>query len=310
MLDISKVSNVVQRVAGRQIMVVKKYSPEILTAVGIVGFGATVVTACSATLKVDDILTDHKDQIKKINSVAENPDYADEYSETDATRDKAIVYIQTGGKLVKNYLPSITLGALSVGCVLCAHNIMSKRNVALLAAYKASEEAFNNYRENVKEELGEEKDRQFLYGLQKTKVEEIVTDDKGKEKKVKKEVMKSNGRIASQYARFFDETNRNWNRNPEANRHFIAMVQNQMNDRLRAKGHVFLNEMYEALGFEHSQAGAVVGKIYDPTRPPEENYIDFCIYDPDNFEAREFVNGYNPSILLDFNVDGVIYDLI
>lgn len=309
MLDISKVSNVVQRVAGRQLMVVKKYSPEILTALGVIGFGATVVTACSATLKVDDILTDHKDQIEKINSVAENPDYADEYSEMDATRDKAIVYVQTGGKLIKNYLPSITLGALSIGCILCAHNIMSKRNVALLAAYKASEEAFNNYRENVKGELGEEKDRQFLYGLEKTKVEEIVTDDKGKEKKVKKEVEKSNGRIASQYARFFDETNLNWNRSPERNRDFLVMVQNQMNDRLHAKGHVFLNEVYEAIGIDHSQAGALVGWVDDP-RDGKDHYIDFGLTNADNFEAREFVNGYNPSILLDFNVDGVIYDLI
>lgn len=309
MLDISKVSNVVQRVAGRHIMVVKKYSPEILTAVGIVGFGATVVTACSATLKVDDILTDHKEQIEKIDSVAENPDYADEYSETDATRDKAIVYIQTGASLVKNYLPAITLGALSIGCILCAHNIMSKRNVALLAAYKASEEAFANYRENVKEELGEEKDHQFLYGLQKTKVEEIVTDDKGKEKKVKKEVMKSNGRMASQYARFFDETNRNWNRNPEANMNFLILVQNQANDLLVSRNGkpVFLNEVYDMLDLERSEAGQFVGWVLDENG---DGYIDFNIFDGESFEKREFVNGYNPSILLDFNVDGVVYHLI
>ena len=309
MLNISKVSNVVQRVAGRQIMVVKKYSPEILTAVGIVGFGATVVTACSATLKVDDILTDHKEQIEKIDSVAKNPDYADEYSETDATRDKAIVYIQTGTSLVKNYLPSITLGALSIGCILCAHNIMSKRNVALLAAYKASEEAFANYRENVKEELGEEKDHQFLYGLQKTKIEEIVTDDKGKEKKVKKEVMKSNGRMASQYARFFDETNRNWNRNPEANMNFLILVQNQANDLLVSRNGkpVFLNEVYDMLDLERSEAGQFVGWALDENG---DGYIDFNIFDGESFEKREFVNGYNPSILLDFNVDGVVHHLI
>lgn len=309
MLDISKVSNVVQRVAGRQIMVVKKYSPEILTAVGIVGFGATVVTACSATLKVDDILTDHKEQIEKIDSVAKNPDYADEYSETDATRGKSIVYIQTGASLVKNYLPAITLGALSIGCILCAHNIMSKRNVALLAAYKASEEAFANYRENVKEELGEEKDHQFLYGLQKTKVEEIVTDDKGKEKKVKKEVMKSNGRMASQYARFFDETNRNWNRNPEANMNFLILVQNQANDLLVSRNGkpVFLNEVYDMLDLERSEAGQFVGWVLDENG---DGYIDFNIFDGESFEKREFVNGYNPSILLDFNVDGVVYHLI
>lgn len=309
MFDISKVTNAVQRVAGKKILVVQKYSPEILTAVGIIGFGATVVTACSATLKVDDILIEHKEQIEKINAVAEDPEYQDQYSEKDAVKDKTIVYIQTGVKMAKNYLPTITLGALSIGCILSAHNILSKRNVALLAAYKASEEAFANYRGNVQKELGEEKDRQFLYGLEKTKVEEIVTDDKGKEKKIKKEVELPAGQIASQYARFFDEYNPNWSKDPEQNRYFITCVQNMLNDRLCSVGHVFLNEAYEALGFKHSTAGAVVGWVYDPANG-KDNYIDFNIFDGTSFKKREFVNGYEHSILLDFNVDGVIYDLI
>lgn len=300
MFDISKVMNAVQRVAGKQILVVQKHSPEILIAVGIIGFGATVATACTATLKVDDILTEHKEQIEKINAVAED-------SEKDAVKDKTIVYIQTGVKMAKNYLPTITLGALSIGCILSAHNILSKRNVALLAAYKASEEAFANYRGNVRKELGEEKDRQFLYGLEKTKVEEIVTDDKGKEKKIKKEVELPAGQIASQYARFFDEYNPNWSKDPEQNRYFITCVQNMLNDRLRSVGHVFLNEAYEALGFKHSTAGAVVGWVWDGDK---DNYIDFNIFDETSFKKREFVNGYERSILLDFNVDGVIYDLI
>ena len=309
MFDISKVTNAVQRVAGKKILVVQKHSPEILTAVGIIGFGATIVTACTATLKVDDILTEHKEQIEKINAVAEDPEYQDQYSEKDVVKDKTIVYIQTGVKMAKNYLPTITLGALSIGCILSAHNILSKRNVALLAAYKASEEAFANYRGNVRKELGEEKDRQFLYGLEKTKVEEIVTDDKGKKKKIKKEVELPTGQIASQYARYFDECNPNWTKDPEQNRYFITCVQNMLNDRLRSVGHVFLNEAYEALGFKHSSAGAVVGWVYDPANG-KDNYIDFNIFDEESFTKREFVNGYERSILLDFNVDGVIYDLI
>lgn len=309
MFDISTVTNAVQRVAGRKLLLVQKHSPEILTGLGIIGFGATVVTACTATLKVDDILTDHKDQIEKINKVAEDPAYHDEYSEKDAVKDKTIVYIQTGVKIAKNYLPTITLGALSIGCILSAHNILSKRNVALLAAYKASEEAFNNYRDKVKDEYGEEKDRQLFYGLEKQKVEEITTDDKGKEKKTKKEIEVLSGQVVSQYARFFDESNPNWTKDPEKNRFLITCVQNMMNDRLKTVGHVFLNEVYEALGFKHSTAGALVGWIYDP-KDGKDNYIDFNVFDASSFSKREFVNGYERSILLDFNVDGVIYDLI
>lgn len=309
MFDISKVTNAVQRVAGSKLLVVQKYSPEILTGIGIVGFGATIVTACTATLKVDDILDEHRETIEKIDMVLNSDEFKNEYDEDQAKRDKAITFIKTGAKIGKNYLPTITLGALSIACILSAHNILSKRNVALLAAYKASEEAFANYRDNVKEEFGEEKDHELFYGLKKEKVEEVVTDKKGKEKKVEKEIAVSNGKIASPYARFFDECNPNWTNDPDQNRFFLAQVQNQVNDRLRRNGHVFLNEVYEALGFEHSSAGAVVGWIYDD-KDGKDNYIDFNIVDGSNIAKRAFVNGYESSILLDFNVDGVIYDLI
>lgn len=297
------------RAVSQKALVIQKHSPEILTVAGIIGFGATVVTACSATLKVDDILTEHKENIKKIDTVLESDEFKDEYSENDAVRDKAITYIQTGWKITKLYLPAISLGTLSIACLLSAHKIMSERNVALLAAYKASEEAFNNYRDKVKEEYGEEKDRQLYYGLETKKVDTIVTDENGKEKKKKVETTVSNGSAVSQYARYFDECNPNWTNDPDQNRWFLTRVQNQMNDRLRSVGHVFLNEVYEELGFKHSQAGAVVGWIYDD-KDGMDNQIDFNIFDGESLAKREFVNGYESSILLDFNVDGVIYDLI
>ena len=133
--------------------------------------------------------------------------------------------------------------------------------------------------------------------------------EKGKEKKVKEEIEVPAGQVVSQYARYFDECNPNWTKDPEQNRYFITCVQNMLNDRLRSVGHVFLNEAYEALGFKHSSAGAVVGWVYDPA-DGKDNYIDFNIFDEESFSKREFVNGYERSILLDFNVDGVIYDLI
>lgn len=309
MLDISKVTGAVQRLAGKNLLLVKKHSPEILMAVGVVSFGGAIVTACTATMKVDGILDEHEAKLEKINRVASDPEFADEYSEQDAVKDKAILYIQTGSKIALNYLPTVTFAALSIGCFLGAHNIMSKRNVALLAAYKASEEALSNYREKVKAAYGEDRERQLFYGLEKQKVDKIVTDEKGKEKKVKEEIEVPAGQVVSQYARYFDECNPNWTKDPEQNRFLITCVQNMLNDRLRSVGHVFLNEAYEALGFKHSTAGAVVGWVYDPA-DGKDNYIDFNIFDDESFSKREFVNGYERSILLDFNVDGVIYDLI
>ena len=114
----------------------------------------------------------------------------------------------------------------------------------------------------------------------------------------------------SPYAKIFDEYNPNWEKSPEHNLFFLKSVQNFMNDKLRANGHVFLNEVYKELGFEDTKAGQVVGWIYDPENPNGDNYIDFGIYDPKDEKARDFVNGYERVILLDFNVDGPILDLI
>jgi hypothetical protein len=42
-----------------------------------------------------------------------------------------------------------------------------------------------------------------------------------------------------------------------------------------------------------------------------DGYVDFGIYDIAAVNnRREFINGYEPSIILDFNVDGVIWDKI
>ena len=60
------------------------------------------------------------------------------------------------------------------------------------------------------------------------------------------------------------------------------------------------------LGIPRSQAGAVVGWVLGEG----DDYIDFGMFDGNNMATRDFVNGYERSILLDFNVDGVIYDLI
>ena len=86
-----------------------------------------------------------------------------------------------------------------------------------------------------------------------------------------------------------------------------------MNRKLDLNGYVFLNDVYRALGFESTPYGAVVG-WYKSKNMDEmsgrDGFVDFGIFNPDNERARAFVNGYERSILLDFNVDGIIYDLI
>ena len=299
---------------GRGGLILKKYSPEILTAAGVIGTVGSTVLACKATLKVEDILDEAKKKSNLINAVHDGEIEVDaEYTDKDYSKDLLVNRTQTAVKLIKLYGPAISLGALSIAAILGGQHILRKRNVAVMAAYKLCEESFNNYRSRVKDELGEEKDRQFYYGITEETVKEKVKSKDGKTKTVTKKVEKTPDHLCSQYARFFDEANPNWDKSPEQNMYFLKMVQNQMNDKLQARGHVFLNEVYDALGFERSEAGQFIGWIRNRDNTAMEasdGYIDFNIFDGKNYAKRAFVNGDERSILLDFNIDGMIYDLI
>lgn len=299
---------------GRGGLVLKKYSPEILTAAGVIGTVGSTVLACKATLKVEDILDEAKKKSNLINAVHDGEIEVDaEYTDKDYSKDLLVNRTQTAVKLIKLYGPAISLGALSITAILGGQHILRKRNVAVMAAYKLCEESFNNYRSRVKEELGEEKDHQFYYGITEETVKEKVKSKDGKTKTVTKKVEKTPDHLCSQYARFFDEANPNWDKSPEQNMYFLKMVQNQMNDKLKARGHVFLNEVYDALGFDRSEAGQLVGWVWNKDNTAMEagdGYIDFGIFDGNDYAKRAFVNGDERSILLDFNIDGMIYDLI
>lgn len=287
---------------------VKKHSPEILAGVGVVGVVASTVLACKATMKVNDILTDAKEQIDKVNSVRNNPAYADRYSEEDAKKDLSVVYVQKGVELVKVYLPAFTLGAVSIGCLLSSNNILRKRNAALGAAYATLDKSYKAYRNRVVERFGSEVEKEIRYNIRAEEIEHTTIDEEGNEVVVKEEVKTMDPNLYSDYAKFFDESNVNWNRNPEYNLMFLKSQQQYANDLLKSRGRLFLNEVYDMLGMERTKAGQVVGWVYDEENPIGDNFVDFGIYDMSKERVRAFVNGYEPNILLDFNVDGNVWD--
>lgn len=299
--------NSLKLLANRKLLVVKKYSPEILVTVGIVGVIASTVMACKATTKAHEVLDKAKEKKDAIDEAAA----FENYTENDRKKDLVLVYTQTGVDFAKLYGPSVILGTLSIGCILGAHHILRKRNLALVAAYAVLDDSFKKYRSRVVADAGEEKDLEYQYGVKEEKVETVVVDEAtGKSKKVKstKKVVDPNG--VSLYARFFDELNQNWNPIPEYNMAFLKHQQNYFNDLLRIRGHVFLNEVYDELGIERSSAGAVVGWVLTKDSESSDNYIDFGLYDATRPRVRDFVNCTEASILLDFNVDGTIYDKI
>lgn len=295
-------------------LILKKNSPKILMGVGIAGSVVSTVLACKATLKVKNILDEKNETVEQIHNCVE--DETVDYNEEDKKKDLTILYAQTGVKLAKLYLPSIALGALSIASIVSGYKILNKRNVALAAAYTVVDKGFKNYRKNVVERFGEEVDRELRHNIKAKQIEEKYIDKDGNEKTRKKKVYeitedKKPGEGISEYAKFFDEWNTDeHSKDPEYNLMFLRKQQDYANEVLKHQGYLFLNEVYDMLGIPRTQAGQVVGWIYDENNPTGDNYVDFGIYDLHDQQKRDFVNGLERNILLDFNVDGVIYDKI
>lgn len=293
----------VTKAGGRPLLLVQKHSPEILTAVGITaGIGATVVAA-RQTLQLEDRLEGMRAEIALVKEKQLEADDQGHplHDPSEIQKELTKAYLSGTGQILRLYLPAITLTAISVGSILAAHGIMHKRNVALLAAYKLVEENYEAYRERVREALGEEKDLDFVTGAENR-------EEKDKESGEVKVVSSINpNKLRSNYGRWFDEGNVNFQKNAEYNLIWLKGHQVFFNQMLEARGHVFLNEVYDALGYERTGPGALVGWVYGGEG---DNYIDFGIYDVNNEAARRFVNGDERAVYLDFNVDGPIYDKI
>ena len=304
---LSKVSRTFHKV-GFQL---KKHSPELLIVAGTVGVVTSTVMACKASTKLSAVLDESKNAMEQIKAAPNNPELADKYSEEDAKKDLNIVRTQTGLKLVKLYGPAVALGVASLGCFYVAHGIVHKRNLALTAAYAAVHKDFKEYRGRVIERFGKEMDKELKYNIKKKEIEETVVDENGNETTVKKTVdVVDVPRVDSPYARFYDDGCTGWTKDPEHNLFFLLSQQEYANQKLKAQGYLYLNEVYEMLGIPKSKAGHVVGWIYNEKNPVGDNYVDFGIHDVHKPANRDFVNGYERTILLDFNVDGNIWQLM
>lgn len=287
----------------------KKHSPEILVVGGVVGLVTSGVMACKATTKLSAILDDSKEQIELFDKVAANPEMVnEEYTVEDAEKDKKIVKVQTAVKVTKLYAPAVAIGVVSIGAIFASNNIMRKRNVALGAAYATVDRAFKDYRNRVVDRFGEELDKELRYNLKTKEVKETIEDENGKKKTVKKNIKYMDSPMPSEFAVIYDDGCAGWTKDPEDNKFFLIQQQRYANERLKRRGYLSLNEVYELLGFPSTKAGQVVGWLYDCKDPnyKGDDFVDFGLYNVDYEPNRDFVNGYERNIILDFNVAPII----
>lgn len=304
------VPNNISRKIGKVGLIFKKHSPEIMVIGGVVGVVGSTILACKATTKLSGILEESKENVDQIKDYVEENGYSEKYSEEDYKKDLAITYTRTGVKIAKIYAPAVILGTLSITSILAGHNITRKRNLALSAAYVAIDKSFKEYRSRVVERFGEKLDKELRYNIKQVDTEEVVRNDEGGEEIVKTTAEYVDPNTYSDYAIFYDRGNIGWTKDPESNLTFLKQQQNYANDKLKRRGYLFLNEVYEMLGAVPTKAGQIVGWVYDEKNPVGDNFVDFGIYDISRPKNRDFVNKLENVILLDFNVDGNILDLI
>lgn len=284
----------------------QKHSPTLYFGAGVVSMVGSTVLACRATLKLNEVVDQVEKDLSAANSVREL--HPEKYSEKDKKQDVAIIYARGVSGVVKLYGPAVLLGGVGLACLTKSQSILKERNAALTAAYITLDAAFKRYRERVVEKHGEDEDRYFRYGAEEI---DIIDEETGK---VVSTIRASQDENPSGYARWFDEMSSiNWTGPPqdEYNWIFLRNQQNWANDMLRARGHVFLNEVYSLLGLDHTSAGSIVGWVYDRENDRGDNYIDFgCWGQQFDKQPLDFFNGREFGILLDFNVDGPIWNLI
>lgn len=272
---------------------VQKHSPTILFGAGVVGVVTTVVVASRATLRLSDIVEDTSVKLNKINTL-EN----EEYSPEDRIKDKAIVYTQATMQISKLYAPAFAVGVISIASLTGSHQILTRRNVAISAAYAGAEKALRDYRSRVIESIGPEKEAAIWQPTEK------VDAVDGDGKKVKVSVSSEKG--GSPYKALFGDHSPNWSKQPEYNQIFLQAQQAYANDRLRSRGYLFLNEVHEMLGLPATKAGQIVGWVW---AGDGDNFVDFGIFE-DDYSGMRFVTGQERSVWLDFNVDGNVLDIL
>lgn len=301
------------KAGNRGLLKVKKYGPEIGLTVGLIGYGVTAVLIAveSMSVKAKEVQEERNDIKEAINSSIEALEKGEMTEDTYSKRDAAIDTIKMNAKTAvgyaRVYAPAILVGALSTTSILVSFNVMKKRYLGAVAAYNAVAAAFELYRQRVREEQGDLMDRHFRYGTEIDKVSVTEIDENGK--KTKKQVTVENidtSKGPSIYAKVFDSSNPNWMDNPGLTLAFLRAQLAVANNMLTARGHLFLNEVYDMLGLERTPEGAVAGWLSNG----EDGFVDFGISDLQNENVRQFIDGEENALLLEFNVDGLIYDLI
>lgn len=287
--------------AGLSLLRTQKHAPAFLFAAGVVGFGATVYLASKATLQVGDILEENERRQADAQDTHEVARLEDsKQADREFKKETAAIKLVLIKDVARLYAPAVAVGVMSVGALTGSHVILNRRYTGVVAAYATLDKSFREYRGRVSELYGSDVDKKLVNGVA---VREVASEDGSSVSTV----YESEGR--SPYAkRFAKDTSHEWSPQADYNLAYLRGQQTYANDMLKANGHIFLSDIYKALGFDETPASRVVGWVKDNPNGGD-GVVDFGIFENPN-RFHDFMAGRSGEIWLDFNVDGVVYDLI
>lgn len=298
-----------------------KNSPTILTIGGVIGLGVTVVLACRATLRAQAVVEEHKENREKLEEKKDTDEY---------TKELAKVYSHTLAGFAKLYAVPAVIGVASVVAILGGHKILSDRNVKLTSSLAAMTTSYNelnkfmrNYRKRVKEDQGEDKDKEYAFGVKSDKVESV--DEDGKKVNLKGNLHTADGVIPPAAdgklvspAPYSFEFNSDWSefKNSSAgNATFIHAMEEYWNriynvrkNQSHADGKchpIYLNEILDSMGAPE-RVNPRIG--WNPCDENSDGFIDFGLFDILYPINQAFRNGFSVKCILSFNCDGDVSD--
>lgn len=290
------------RAAGKSSVKLSKHAPTLLVVGGTVGLVATSFVAARAVRKAEPVLAQHKRERAAIGDVPKKG--------TVSNDDRKLVqvavletYYNTSINLAKVYGPAIALGTLSAASILYGHKLIHGRHLATLAAYSGLSEQFAAYRGRVRQTLGEKAEKDIFNGAHGEYVED--PDHKGE---YKLQPVWSEGDPSPSLRPWFDEKNEYCKQDPSVNKMWLTGVQTHMNQLFQVKGHLFLNEVKDALNMPRTPDGQVLGWVLGAGTG--DNFVDFGFLASDDPHTVAFRDGLVNTVQLNFNVDGVVHDLI
>lgn len=285
---------------------ISKHAPTILSITASAGVVATGYLAWKAGTRFEDVEGRDWDRRKEC---LRNADTIPDEDVPKIERKNRILFILD---TVRTIAPAAIVGAATITMIYFSNSISKKRLAAMGAAYATLQTAFDGYKRTMVEALGKESVDKILKpklpNVGKSAEEILSSDNKSDAANVSDAVVNSL-KALSPYARIIaEESSTCWDPNEDYTSQNLAAVQLWANRRLERKGHLFLNEVFDQLGLSRTREGAVVGWLKNGEG---DNYVSFGDFDASIYRVpSDDYTRVDSNFIVDFNVDGVIWDRI